>query len=374
MVKILITNATIVTMSIKTDLVIRDGYLYIDGGVIKALGSGKVPEEYQYAEYLIDGKGRIVIPGLASGLTLITPYIIRYEVTNLEDPKIKDLISVMSRDDVYYTSILAFTEMVKRGITASLVVDTYLDSVARAANEVGIRVVLAPGIDCLFTQDDAVHSLKLIMNRYHGKVPNVSGGIAVCKENSISEAIELANNYGIRPFLLGVKFDENTMKKYTIGGVSLINSVPEVLTNNLKTIYTEGFLNMWKAPSGIGLGVRASYNINDLMKRLLLMNVDIFDVLASGTIWGYEALGLSFSNAIEVNKPCDVVILNASEPPGWPVPRKVESLFKAVVEGTIPVETVIIADNIVIDCGETVTVGSDIIRKATNKLSDLIKK
>ena len=372
MVKILITNTTVITMSTKGELVLRDAYLYIDKGVVKALGTGEVPIEYQYAEYLINGKGRIVLPGFVSGFTLVTPYLIRYEVSGLNDPKIKDLLSVVSRDDVYYIAVLAFTEMVKKGVTAALVVDTYLDSIARAADAVGIRAVLAPGAGCVYTQEDVEHSLKLIMNRYHGRLPNICGGVATCKEELIPHINRLAYDYGIRGFLINTDPKKTSVSMEVPQNMTLINATP--MEGGAKAVFTEEFISSWRAPAGVGLGVKASYDVSDLIKRLVMRGVSMFDALAAGTVWGYEALGLPFSSSIEVGKPCDIVILNASEPPGWPTPKSLESLFRAVIEGSIPVETVIVADNIVVDYGETVTVGSDIIRKATKRLSDLLEK
>ena len=126
MVKVLISNATILTMSTRKDLVIGKGYIFINNGVIESIGEGKPPPEYQYPELLINGEGRIVCPGFSSAFTSVTLYPLRYRVKDVNWGEVLDYISVLSRTDVYYIAALSFMEMISRGVTTASVSYTHL--------------------------------------------------------------------------------------------------------------------------------------------------------------------------------------------------------------------------------------------------------
>ncbi|MEB3816981.1 MAG: hypothetical protein LRS46_03465 [Desulfurococcales archaeon] len=61
MFDVIITGSVVYTGS----KVIRDGYVYIKGGVIRDVGEQPVPEDYTYATLVLGGPHRVLAPGLA---------------------------------------------------------------------------------------------------------------------------------------------------------------------------------------------------------------------------------------------------------------------------------------------------------------------
>ena len=153
---LLIFGGTIVTMNPKRG-VLEDGAIYIEGDRIKAIGNSKdIRREYS-ADIEINAKGKIVIPGLVNAHTHSAQTLLRglgddmnlFEwLTKIIYPIAKNL----TPEYVHIGSKVAFMEMVRFGITT--VIDNHKDlsskeaiiRVADAAQEVGIRAVIARGV------------------------------------------------------------------------------------------------------------------------------------------------------------------------------------------------------------------------------------
>lgn len=370
MVKILITNATIVTFSEKHDLVINNGYIFINDGIIKAVGSGEVPEELQYPELLISGKGRLVIPGFSSGYTKVTIYPLRYLLTSLTKKKIYEYLSTLSRVDVYYSAILAFTDLLYKGITSLMVSDIYLDDIARAANDIGIPVVLASPINLDLRDYDPYHELKLIMQRWHGKVENIFGAVSIY--GNLNEEVSLDELRGSKIFVIGPDNLE-FLKKFNLDMVVAVDPLKEP-PKDLSIIRTYNTSDMWKPFQGFGVGDSITYDIFDILGRLLRLGHNSLDLLFSATSSTSSIIGLNTMNCIEEGKKANIVVYSFTEPPSWPLLPYVEAIANAIVGGRLRVESVIVGDNIIIDSGEILSVGVDLIKKATVRLEDMVKR
>jgi cytosine/adenosine deaminase-related metal-dependent hydrolase len=372
-VKILITNATILTLSTKHELVINNGYLFIDGGVIKAVGSGEVPEELQYPELLISGKGRLVVPGLSSGYTRVSTYPLRYVLKSLTEDRVREYLSTLSRTDVYYSAILSFTDLLLKGVTTLMISDIYLDDIARAAHEVGLFTILASPIDINVGGYDPYHELKLIMQRWHGRVEEVKGAI-LTQEGLNDEVVNLYESYKCRVFIKGLKNLEGLNKVVDKIGLDNIVAVdPTEVINDLKIIRTYTTLNSWRPFQGLGIGDEPSYNLTDVLKTLLRSHHNGLDILFSATNSTTSIIGLDDMNCIEVGKRANIVIYNFTGPPGWPLLNSVDAIVNAVIYGNPVIESVIVGDNILLDGNEVLNVGVDLIKKATNRLEGILR-
>jgi len=60
--EVLITGSVVYTGS----EVVRDGYVYVKGGRVVAVGSGLPPEDYTFAHLILGGEGRVVAPSLTA--------------------------------------------------------------------------------------------------------------------------------------------------------------------------------------------------------------------------------------------------------------------------------------------------------------------
>ena len=145
---ILIKNTTIVTQD-KERKIIKDGALVIEKDKIQAIGKTKsIEKEYdQLARKVIDGKGKVVLPGLINShghlsMTLLRGYADDLSLDEWWPKHIYPMESKFGEDHVYWGSMLAMVEMIKSGTTCFTDFYYYEDKVAKAASEVGIRGML----------------------------------------------------------------------------------------------------------------------------------------------------------------------------------------------------------------------------------------
>ncbi|MEM0454156.1 MAG: hypothetical protein QXO98_05835 [Sulfolobales archaeon] len=370
MVKVLITNATIVTLSRKHDLIINNGYVFINDGVIRAVGSGEVPEELQYPELLISGRGRVVIPGISSGYTKVSTYPIRHVLHSLGEDKVFEYLSTLSRVDVYYSAVLAFTDLLYRGVTSMMISDIYLDDVARAANDVGVSVVLASPLNIKLRDYDPHHELKLIMQRWHNRVDNVLGAIAFYGDLRGSNSVLDEYPEG-KVFVIGAD-DLNSLKNLGRDNVIAIDPIKESPAE-LNIIRTHKTLGMWKPFQGFGIGDSATYDVFDMLRVLARSGRNGLDLLYSAATNTASMIGLDNLSCIEEGKKANIVIYNFTEPPAWPLINSIEAVTNALIMSELKVETAIVGDNVLVDSGEVLSVGADLIKKATTRLESIIR-
>ena len=367
MVKILIKDATIFTLSSRHDLLIDRGYVFIKDGTIAGVGKGEPPEDLQYPELLINGSGRLVMPGLSSAITSVTLYPLRYRLGGISWCEVGDYLSVLTRTDVYYLAALTFVELVARGVSSVMVTDIYLDNVARAASDVGIYATLAVPFDCGIKDFNPESELKLLINRWHGKVEGIKAAILTCREDN-EKVYSLAKELGIKVFVL--KPPSTKVLKY--GNVVCINPAEG---GGVGVVRFGDDLSRWAPDEGLGIGVRPSYSMLDVVREVAWRTgKHPLDVLVSSTLINTSLIGFDGLGAIDVGSRANIVMFNMSEPPGWPIPSNINSIVKAVVEGDLRVESLIVNDDVVVDAGETLNVGADLIKKAVSRLEPVIKK
>jgi cytosine/adenosine deaminase-related metal-dependent hydrolase len=365
LVKVLIDKASILTLSSVTDPWISEGYVYASNGKIRAVGKGEPPEELKYPELLLNGRGRVVTPGLSSGFTIVSLYPLRYRGDTASWSEWVEYYRRLSRTDMYYISGMAFLEMVMRGVTSALVSDIYLDNVARAAVDVGLYVTLAPPFNCGLDEFSPENELRLLLSRWHEKVPNVRASILTCGDPT-EEVIELAEKHSLPVYVLSGapgRLGERAI---------CINSSGYSCTKNI--FYGEGS-SRWVDGSGLGMGVRASYSMFPAVKEAAeRTGAHPLDVLNAAVNVNPKLLGFSDYGALDVGNTANLVMFNTSEPPGWPQPSNLKQLINALVYGDLRVESVIIGENVVVDSAESLTLGYDFISKARSRLEPLVRE
>jgi 5-methylthioadenosine/S-adenosylhomocysteine deaminase len=155
MTTILVENGSIVTVNEKQDIH-RCGYVFIEDDRIVSIGAGNAPTPYRKADQVIDATLMAVMPGMVNAHTHLFQTFLR----GLADDKplldwlrtaIWPVAEVMSEEDAYVSALLGLIENIRGGATA--VIDhQYIhtesgndDEVCRAAEETGIRFMLARG-------------------------------------------------------------------------------------------------------------------------------------------------------------------------------------------------------------------------------------
>lgn len=143
-VAILIKNIAILTKEMKVK---DDQAILINAGVIIDVVDSKEMLESISAKEVIDGKGKLVMPGLIDAHMHTCQQLLRGRITD-ELPMIWTRIMVpyesnLQAADVKVSAELAFLEMIKSGTTGFIDAGgTYMDQVAETAVEAGLRGVI----------------------------------------------------------------------------------------------------------------------------------------------------------------------------------------------------------------------------------------
>lgn len=366
MVKVLIDNVSVLQVSEDGVKYVKDSYVYIENGIIRSVGQGPTPEEYLYPELLINGRGRLATKGFASGFTVLSLYPVRYEIDYVDWFVVREVLKSIKRTNMYYLAILSLAELVSKGVTEALIVDTCLDEIARASRDVGIDVTLAPPLNCGLDDQQQLHELKLLLGRWHSKVEGVKAGLAVCGKLE-EKYLNIAREVRLPIYVIEIERDLPTVPKDI--KVVAINPLVDV---SFPRIYYGRMLREWKNNAGLGIGIRPSYSMRDVLKEVLwFLNPDPTDVLLAGTYVTSNLIDYPESSTFKEGSRSNLIVYNLSEPPGWPIPREYRSAVKAVIGGDPPIETVLVGNEIVLDREGLLTVGYEIFKKATKKIEDL---
>ena len=152
---ILINKGSIVTMN-DAQQVYSTGYIFIEDDLITAVGLGEAPARFHKAEVTIDASLMAVMPGMINAHTHLFQTFIR----GLADDKpllewLKEAIwpvaQALTEEEAYTAAMVGFVENIRGGATAVIdhqYIHTDLgndDGVCRAADEAGLRFLLARG-------------------------------------------------------------------------------------------------------------------------------------------------------------------------------------------------------------------------------------
>ncbi|HIP71737.1 MAG TPA: amidohydrolase [Anaerolineae bacterium] len=152
---ILIKNGSVVTVD-DEQRVYEQGYLFIEDDLITAVAPGDPPAQLEKADAIIDASLMAVMPGMVNAHTHLFQTFIR----GLADDKplldwlktaIWPVAQALTEEEAYVAALVGLVENIRGGATA--VIDhQYIhtepgndDGVCRAAEEVGLRFLLARG-------------------------------------------------------------------------------------------------------------------------------------------------------------------------------------------------------------------------------------
>ena len=145
---ILIKNANIIPMT-EANSVIEKGYLVIEDDRITAVGSQEPPTG-NYNQ-IIDATNNLVLPGFVNAhthaaMTLLRGYADDLPLMEWLETKIWPLEAKLTKEDVYWGTMLAIVEMIKSGTTCFADMYFFMDQAAQAVEDSGIRAVLSRGM------------------------------------------------------------------------------------------------------------------------------------------------------------------------------------------------------------------------------------
>jgi len=424
--KILIENIDV----LQEDKILTNKNIFIQDDLILKITESK---DFQEVDYVIDGKNKLAMPGLVNththlAMTLFRGYADDLPLKEWLEEKIWPKESKLTSYDVYCGSLLGICEMIKSGTIAFADMYFYMDEVAKAVSESGIKASLSVGMIGIAGDENEILNRGVIFaknwhNSENGRIKVMLAPHApyTCPpsflEKVISKAVEFG--LGIHTHLSETFLEvENIKNLYGVTPVRLMNrvglfNVPvlaahcvfvddeeiEILAekevgvahnpqSNLKLasgIAPVKKMLQKKVKVGLGTDGPASNNNLDLWEEMRLAAilhkgtekdptcVPAEEALKMATKNGMEILGWKDSGVIKEGYKADIVILDLNKPHFYPRHNLISHLVYSA--SSADVDTVIVDGKVLMEKRELKTLDEERIKfEAEKRAFDLIKR
>ena len=209
-------------LALLPDMSIRETDVYVEGNRIAALGT---PPEGFTADTVVEGKDRLLLPGLVNAHTHTYMTMFRGCADDLPfadwlNGHIDPLEAQMTPEDCYWATLLGNMEMILNGTTASIDMFIYTETASRAAEECGFRTVLTRG---LTGPDGGERRLNEFFTEYEawkgrcGRVTFALGPHAPysCSEEYLRQVADLARekDLGLHIHISESQFEQMTIRE-----------------------------------------------------------------------------------------------------------------------------------------------------------------
>mgnify|MGYP000003251573 CR=1 FL=1 len=180
----------------------RDVNIAIDGGRIAGIGPG-IKDESGDGE-VIDGRGKLAIPGLVNAHTHLAMTLFRGYADDMElmpwlSEKIWPLEAKLTAEDVRWGTKLGCLEMIRSGITCYNDMYYFMDETAEATKEMGLRAFLAEVVFDM--RPDQIEGVEPFVRRWKNDdliVPAVGPhAVYTCSEETLLKTKEIAEEHDL---------------------------------------------------------------------------------------------------------------------------------------------------------------------------------
>ncbi len=405
----------------RTDIFIKDGIIF-------KIGEG---EKNFIPEKIIDGKDKLVIPGLINCHTHTYMSVFRNIADDLafNDWLFKNIMpreDKLSFEDAYWGAMLSCAEMIKSGTTCFLDMHMFKNQTAEAAVKSGMRAVISRGLSGESRNEDgAVRRINEAFEEIEKWEGNdrlsfmlAPHAIYTCGTDYIKYTVGRAKEYGLslHTHLSETRYEvEEAKKNYGMTPVEYLNSIGFFDVNTVAAhcvhLQEEDFkilkeknvnvalnpisnmklgngfapvLKMLESGINICVGTDSAASNNSLnlfsdMNATALIHkgtnenaqaVDAFNIFKAATINGAKALSIN-SGQIKEGKAADLAILDLNCPQLRPMNNLMAALSYSA-NGS-EVETVIINGEIVMENKKLCFVDETEIYKNVEKIAQKIK-
>ncbi|MBS3815484.1 MAG: amidohydrolase family protein [Hadesarchaea archaeon] len=430
-----------------TDILIKNGYVitmnpsreeYPEGDI--AIDEGRITkisdDINQDAEKVIDAKGKAIIPGLINAHSHLPMVLLRGFADDLPlkewlEDKIWPLESGLTEEHVYNGALLGCLEMIKSGTTCFADQYFFMDKVAEAVEESGLRASLSYGIIEQGDQEKRESEIEKgteLLKDWHGKAndrimamygPHApyscspecleeirdqgekhGVGVHTHLSETENEVEEIIDQYGKRPGEhlkdLGI-LKSNTLIAHCVwvneeeieiientGAKPVHNPVSNMKLGSGAAPVSEMLSR--GIPVALGTDGAASNNSLDMLEEIkfaaLLQKLDRRDptalpaqsALEMATINGAKALELEDEiGSIEIGKKADLILIDLNKPHLTPKHDVVSHLVYSSVGSDV--DTVIVDGKILMEDREPLTLEeNNILEKSQEASEDLISR
>ncbi len=206
-VSLLIKNVHILTVD-NDYTQYRDGCIAVDGDTIVYIGDTQEGESLYEGDRVIEGKKHVALPGfinthIHSAMVLFRGYANDLPLWEWLSEKMWPLEDKIKANDAYWLSLLAMAEMIKSGTTTFSDMYMFMEETARGVDEVGLRAVLARGLQGPDEASDMrLKENRLLFDRWNGsaggriRVMVGPHAIYTCSHDYLRKCIDLAGELG----------------------------------------------------------------------------------------------------------------------------------------------------------------------------------
>ena len=237
--KILIQNATLISMSEEREKIEENIDILIENNKIAKIGRNLVENNI---DKIIDATGKVVMPGLINTHSHASMSIFRetadgYSLQDWLTKKIWPMEDKMTREDIYEAALLSFIESIKTGTTTVNEMYFMTEGIIKAAKETKIRLQTSRVVmDVDGAGLKRFNELKQLLNEYKDKDELITFNIAIhglytCSKEYVKNCIEYAKE---KELPIHMHFCENEKEVEDIK-----NSYNELPTEVLKDLFKD---------------------------------------------------------------------------------------------------------------------------------------
>lgn len=309
--QILIRGATVIPMTGPEDI-IENGEIAIEAGKIKTVGPAGTVEKGWLADKVIDAGGMVAIPGFINchthaAMTLLRSYADDLPLMQWLSERIWPLEARLTGEDVYWGTMLCVLEMIKSGTTTFADMYFFMNDVAKAVEQSGIRASLSRGmIGVAPTAQLALEESEAFVQEWQGaadgRITAMLGPHApyTCPPAYLEKVMTLAKKYnvGIHIHLAETLQEVNDIRKeYGKSPIAHVNSL------GLLDFPVLGAHCVHVSPEDINImkekDVRVAHNPESNMK-LASGIAPVPQMLADGIVVGLGTDGAASNNNLDM--------------------------------------------------------------------------
>ncbi len=427
---IIIKNAHIITMDGKMSQ-FENGSLVVKDGQIVVVGENADIEKKYKAPEIIDGAGKLVMPGLINththaAMTMFRGYA---DDIHLHDWLYEYIFPIerefVTAENVTLGTKLAVAEMLRSGTTTFNDMYYFVDEIAKVVDETGIRAVLSKGLLDFPVPDsptpgEGMEKTRQLIEKWDSH-PRINVSVAAhaiysCSPDLIINAKKIADEYGVS-FNMHVaetlvEFD-NIKQEHGHSPVTFLNDIGVLDENmiaahcvhltpeDIQLIAEKGvgvahnpqcnmkiasgvapIPELMSAGAKVGIGTDGPASNNDLdmfdeMRTTAFIHkltsndptfMDAQTVVKLATVDGARVLGMEDQiGSLETGKKADIIILDLEKPHAHPL-YNIYSLIVYSLKSS-DVETVIIDGEIVMKNRNLINIQEDVLYKKFDSLS-----
>lgn len=292
----------------------EENVIAVEDGKISYIGKD-LPDSFA-ADEVIDGKGMLATAGMVNthghvSMTLLRSYADDMALMDWLENKIWPIEAKMNAKDIYWGAMLGIAEMLKSGTTCFADMYCFMDDVARAVAETGIRANLSRGLIGLAPDKDdkLAENTQLVKDWQgydNGRIRITYGPHApyTCPVEYLQKVIEVAqaNNAEIQMHLCETKGEvENCIKEHGVTPIKLMDQLGmfEQGTIAAHCVYlTEDDMDIMAAKN-----VRVAHNPQSNLK-LASGIAPVARMLEKGICVGLGTDGASSNNNLDMLEEC----------------------------------------------------------------------